>query len=202
MSCAAHRVRGGFTLIELVVAMIISCILVLAAGTLLASGHRTWNRIYDSANKSIKADAVAAVGAFNAMGRKSDGGSYVLTGPSGRIGRTPMATVMVLDDEVEFKYWSYARDGRNKPRPSITPTHYARFYFDRVNKQLKVEHGRLMPAETEDYTQVLAENVTVCEFAHVTTRGIGHKCVRMNLTLQDPCDGEILEVETASLLRN
>jgi len=186
------RKRGfGFTLVELIMAMLVSLVLILVVGIVLAGGQRSWNRTYNSANKRIKSDALGAASVFSSIGRKSDRGSYILN-DSG---------------DIEFRYWSYARDGRSRREPRATPTHFANFIFDEGAEQLKVDYGKLYPSRRLESTQVLAENVTGCLFTHsLKSQGNnvipGQGCIRMVLTLTDPEDGEAVTVKSAVLLRN
>jgi hypothetical protein len=55
-------------------------------------------------------------------------------------------------------------------------------------------------------TRILAENVTtdpnIGTFSHTTLNGVGQGCVRINITLTDPEDGEAVRVVTATMMRN
>ena len=62
-----YKFRSGLTFIELVLAMAMNLIVVLAVGTLMVGGNRSWLQTFDSANKKIKQDALATTVAFSSV---------------------------------------------------------------------------------------------------------------------------------------
>jgi len=204
------KYRRGFTLIEMIMGVLISLILILAVGVLLAGGQQSWQQTYHKANKQIKIEALGATALFGAVARKSDhrnyiltDSTYILTGSTSRASGTPAGMVVLSSTEVEFRYWAdHSREGRSRRLPSKEPTHYARFYFDKTAGELKVDYGRLLPDRKQDRIQILAHNVNFCKFDHTVVNGLGQGCVRMVLTLRDPEDGEEITVKTAAGLRN
>ncbi|MBW2093135.1 MAG: hypothetical protein JRI34_13560 [Deltaproteobacteria bacterium] len=113
---------------------------------------------------------------------------------------------VVSGEAVEFRYWTESRSGR-KLRTDTTaekdPTSYACFYL--TGDKLQADYG---PYPYSPYarkvarTVVLAENVADLRFSRTTLNGIGTGCVRMDLTLKDPVDGEEVSVMVATLMRN
>lgn len=181
----------GFTLIELMMAMLISCVLILVVGVLLANGHRSWNRAYRSVHRQIKSDALAAMAIFNSVGRKSDSRNCKITSLN-----TTEVDASLDAPRVEFKYWHYSRDGRTHQKPQAAATHYAHFYFNEGDSELKVEYGTVSGDQPKS-TRTFA-NVTSCDFNTTGANG----CVSMDLTFTDPLDGEAISVKTITSMRN
>lgn len=215
--------RSGLTMIEMITAMMINVIVILAAGTLLVGGNRTWQRTYDLANKNIRQDALAATIAFESTGRKANRLSYRIYEVDGSFFAPAVPQTsgqeVVSGDAVEFRYWDVALDQTDSyDLMNITriATAYALFYLE--DGKLMLDHGPYPPgaiAEGGSYrnitgvtTTVLAENAstdedsTVGAFSHTMVGGVGQGSVRMNITLTDPDDDESVRVMTATLMRN
>jgi len=220
-----YEFRSGLTLIELVVAMTINLMVVLAIGALLVGGNRAWQHTYNSANKKLKQDALATTMAFGSMGRKANRLNYTIYKGDGSnftpaLPQTKDPQEVVSGDAVEFRYWdveldktdSYSLMDVNK-----TATAYAFFYLD--GDQLKVDYGSYPPGavpagggskNTSSITTevLLAEHVSVDKgstagaFSHTTVGGTGQGSVRINIVLTDPTDNETIRVMTATLMRN
>ena len=226
MCSESGKFRSGVSLIELIVTMAISSMLVLVVGVLLVSGQRSWQKTYDSANKQIKQDAQAVTSAFGSVGRKSNRLGYTIYDISG-VTFTPAEPQtsdpeeVVSGDSVEFRYWDVELDEEDtEDLMDVTKeaTAYALFYLD--DDQLKVDYGPYPPGGIPDgggsrYTNgvttiVLAENASadsdpntsVGVFSHTTLNGVGRGCVRINIILTDPEDGEAIKVMTAAFMRN
>lgn len=218
-----YRFRSGLTMIELITAMMINVMVVLAAGILLVGGNRTWQHAYDSANKKIRQDALAATVAFESTGRKANRLSYRIYEVNGSSFTPAVAQTsgeeVVSGDAVEFRYWDVAldkTDSYNLMSVTKTATAYALFYLE--DGDLKLDHGPYPPGAIADgggyrnitgvTTTVLAENVSTDEdsdvgaFSHTVFGGAGQGSVRMNMTLTDPDDDESVRVMTATLMRN
>lgn len=222
MRSNSRRFRSGFTLVELVIAIIIAPILVLGVGTLLVSGHRAWQQTYDSAHKKIKEDAHAVAMAFGSIGRKANRLDYTLYDIIGStfipaVPQTSEPEEVVSGDAVEFRYWDVELDtGDTHDLMDVTKTAtaYVLFYID--GGQLKVDYGPYPPGavpaggglrNTSNITTiVLAENVSPANangaFNHVTLNGVGRGCVRINIILTDPEDDDTSRVMTATVMRN
>jgi len=219
-----YKFRSALTMIEMITAMMINVIVVLATGTLLVGGNRAWQKTYDTANKKIRQDALAATVAFESTGRKANRLNYRIYEISGSTFTPAVAQEsdeeVVSGDAVEFRYWDVAldqADSYNLMNVAKTATAYALFYLE--DGQLKLDHGPYPPgaiAEGGGYrnvtgvttTVLLAENVSTDEdsdvgaFSHTVFGGAGQGSVRMNITLTDPDDDETVRVMTATLMRN
>lgn len=222
MRSNSRRFRSGITLVELAIAISIAPILVLAVGTLLVSGHRAWQQIYDSAHKQIKEDARAVAVAFGSVGRKANRLDYTLYDIIGStfipaVPQTSEPEEVVSGDAVEFRYWDVELDTDDTydlMDVTKTATAYALFYID--EDQLKIDYGPYPPGAVPDgggarntsniTMAVLAENVSPADpngaFNHVTLNGVGRGCVRINIILTDPEDNESIRVMTATVMRN
>jgi prepilin-type N-terminal cleavage/methylation domain-containing protein len=221
MKCKFH---SGFTLMELVITMLISPILALVVGILLVSGNRAWQRTFNSTQKQIKQDAQAVTIVFESMARRTNRLGYTIYEVNGNIftpavPRTSNRQEVVSGDAVEFRYWNVDLDKTDSYKlmdVAKTATVYALFYID--DNQLKVDYGPYPPGAVPHgggirnasgvTTKVLTDNVStdsnsnIGAFNHTILNGVGTGCVRINITLTDPEDDEIVRVMTAALLRN
>ena len=220
-----YEFRSGLTLIELIVAMSINFMVVLAIGALLVGGNRAWHHTYNSANKKLKQDALATTMAFGSIGRKANRLVYTIYKGDGSnfTPALPLTTdpqEVVSGDAVEFRYWDVEldkADSYNLMDVSKTATAYAFFYLD--GDQLKVDYGPYPPGAVPEgggskntsgvMTKVLlTEHVSVDKdssagpFSHTTVGGTGQGSVRINIVLTDPADNETIRVMTATLMRN
>jgi len=219
------KFRSGLTLVELVIAMTINLLVVLAAGALLVGGNRAWQHTYNSANKKLKQDALATIVAFGSAGRKANRMNYTIykKEDGAYVPALPVTTdpeEVVSGDAVEFRYWDVELDKADSHSlldSTKTATAYAFFYLD--DGQLKVDYGQYPPGAVPDgggsknnagiITKVLlAENVSIDKdsglgaFSHTTVGGTGQGSVRINIILTDPEDNESIRVATATLMRN
>jgi hypothetical protein len=211
----------GLTLVELVLAMTIVLIVILAAGVLLVSGFRVWRQGFLSAHKKIKQDAQAVMLTFGNIARKSNRlnyGIYKQTGESflPALPESMSDVEVVAGDAVEFRYWDVELDTTDSHKlidTSKTATAYALFYID--GDQLVVDYGPYPPGgvptgggprNTVDIeTVVLADNVSTDSegfFSHTVDGGFGKGCVRINILLTDPDDDEQIRIITGSMMRN
>jgi hypothetical protein len=208
--------------VEVAIGIIITLILISGVGTLLITGHRSWQQTYDSAHKQIKEDAHIVAVAFGNIGRKANRLDYTLYNiiDSTFIPAVPQTTgpeEVVFGDAVEFRYWDVeldAEDTHGLIDTTKTATAYALFYID--GGQLKIDYGPYPPGAVPDggglrntsntTTIVLADNVSLANangaFNHVTLNGIGQGCVRINIILTDPEDNDSSRVMTAVVMRN
>jgi type II secretory pathway pseudopilin PulG len=217
------NIRNGFTLIEIVVAIVINMIVISGVGVLLVGGNRAWQKCYDSANNKIKQDALVTMLEFGNAGRKANrlcytiykniNGSYYPALPE-----TNNPEEIVHGDAVEFRYWDEeidSTDSLNLMDTSKMATAYAFFYID--DKKLKVDYGPCPPGAvpgsngkkntTGVTTNILAENVFTSDaqegaFSHTTRNGVGQGSVRINITLKNPDNDESVQIMTATYLRN
>ncbi len=128
----------GLTLMELIIAMAIMLIVVLAIGIALVDGQRGWSIQYDRIYSDVITDGYVARRKFDA------------------VMRTASREKFLLDDAgswVEVYY--YANDD------SAVVDRYARFYV--TNGNLNVEYGQLDPKETLSVETVCGD-VSSCTF--------------------------------------
>jgi hypothetical protein len=130
--------RRGFSIIEIVVAAAASIIVIIALGTVLAEGQRSWNRMYDRTFSDVVTDSYVARNRFDAVIRKAS------------------RERLLLDDAGSWiEVYYYADDS------STAVDRYARFYV--AGGDLNVEYGKLDPTETLS-TQTVCSNVSSCVF--------------------------------------
>lgn len=220
-----YKFQSGLTVIELIIAMMINLIVVMAIGTLLIGGDRAWQHSYNSANKKLKQDALATTMAFGSIGRKANRLNYIIYNGDGSnftpaLPQTGEPQEVVSGDAVEFRYWDVdldKTDSHDLMDFSKMATAYAFFYLD--GDQLKVDYGPYPPGAVPKgggsknssgvTTEVLlAEHVSVNKnsttgaFSHTTVGGVGQGSVRINIVLTDPNDNEKISVMTTTLMRN
>ena len=131
----------GFTLIELIIAMAIMLIVVLAIGIALVDGQRGWSIQYDRIYSDVVTDGYVARRKFDAVMRSASRDKFLLDDAGGW---------------VEVYY--YADD------TSTVVDRYARFYV--ANGNLNVEYGQLDPKVTLT-TETVCGNVSNCTFAQL-----------------------------------
>ncbi len=128
----------GLTLMELIIAMAIMLIVVLAIGIALVDGQRGWSIQYDRIYSDVITDGYVARRKFDAVMRTASREKFLL-GDAG--------------SWVEVYY--YTNDD------SAVVDRYARFYVD--NGNLNVEYGQLDPKETLSVETVCGD-VSSCTF--------------------------------------
>ena len=218
-----HKLCSGVTLVELIISMVISLIIILAAGVLLVSGNRSWINTYNSAHEQIKIDAQTVMLTFGSMGRKSNRANYVIYDKNGEslypaLPQTSNPEEVISGDAVEFRYWDVDLDTDDTYGlldTKKTATAYALFYLD--GDKLKVDYGPYPPGAAPPdggsrntsniTTTVLAENVTIDPnvdgaFNHTAINGTGRGCVRIKVILTDPRDQDTIDVMTSVMMRN
>jgi hypothetical protein len=136
-----RRCSSGLTLVELSIVMVISVIVLLGLGIVLADSEYSWQKMYERANGQVETDTLVAQKTFDAIVRKAVSDNFLLdTG----------------GHWVEVYYCSSV-DLDSADR-------YARFYcIGDPNRQLNVEYGQLNPKQTLS-TQTLCNNVSSCVF--------------------------------------
>jgi len=131
----------GFTLIELIIAMAITLIVVLAIGMALVDGQRGWSTQYNRIYSDVVTDGYVARRKFDAVMRKASREKFDID-PAG--------------SWVEVYY--YADD------TSTVVDRYA--YFSTANGNLNVEYG-LYPNKETLSIETVCGNVSGCTFAQV-----------------------------------
>jgi len=131
----------GLTLIELLTAMAITLIVILAVGVALVDGQRGWSIQYDRIYSDVFTDGYVARKKFDA------------------VMRTASREKFLLDDTGSWiEVYYYADD------TSTVVDRYARFYT--ANGNLNVEYGKYNPTST-DTIETVCENVSGCIFKQV-----------------------------------
>jgi prepilin-type N-terminal cleavage/methylation domain-containing protein len=215
--------RNGFTLIELIVAIALSCMVMLTVAILVQSGYQSWNRTYNTANANSRLDSIGTITTFCSFGRKSNKNDYYVYSVAGTGSNTTYTQVKpvanpeenLTGQAVEFRYWSHDLTAAMLSATSVADS-YALFYID--SNQLKVDFGTSTGGPTGGAinaaqhrvtgtgvtTVILANHVTNVAFSHTAKdmAGDGNGCVRMNLVINDPADNKINIFLAATYLRN
>ncbi len=139
MSKKKHTVRGGFTLIELMIATVLAVIVTLGISIILADSQRGWHTMYNRIYSDVVTDGYSARRVFDNVLRKASGEKYFVDDAGGWI---------------EVYYYADAN--------STFVDRYARFFSDE-NSQLNVEYGSLNPTVTQA-VQTICGDVTGCIF--------------------------------------
>jgi prepilin-type N-terminal cleavage/methylation domain-containing protein len=139
MSSKQLKRRGGFTLVELVLAMVLALIVISSTGIILVDSQRGWHRMYNKIYSDVVTDSYVARATFDSVVRKASGENYLLS---------------ETGNWVEVYYYA--------DTSSTTLDRYALFYYE-YDGQLNVEYGSLDPRQTLD-VQTICNNVTNCTF--------------------------------------
>lgn len=124
-------------MVELVTAISLLAVVVLAVGILMVSSQKNWNVLYGRVYRQEAIDSPAARAVFEAICRKSSHSKAVLNNNK---------------TSLELYYWN---PGSN----SSTPENYARFYLSGTN--LRVEQGKNKPGEWIPDTNSPAESIHI-----------------------------------------
>ena len=134
----------GLTLIEMLTAIVISTVVVLGLGSVLADNQRGWQMMYNRAYSDVITDAYTARIAFDTIVRKASTQRYKLD---------------LTGQYVEIYYYQSSS--------STEPDRFAKFYTS--GGQLLVDFGDLDPGTfnvlSTTSTQTLAINVTSTVFS-------------------------------------
>jgi hypothetical protein len=210
------RSQGGFTLVELVIAVTASLVILLISGVLLESGQKSWARAFRYANSETQIKALTTTITFGQIGRKSNKLDYKLYNVNGSqfISVAPPAEPdqVIEGKAVEFHYWADEELNSDIMNTSITGDTYALFYLD--DNKLMLNTGPYPPggvdaagnlsSDPEVSTITVAENVVSLKFSHsaLNLDGKGKGCIRLEMTLRDPEDNSLTTVTAATLMRN
>lgn len=135
-----HNRRRGFTLVELLLAALISSILIFAVAVVVSDSQRVWHQSYNHLYADVVTEAHVAQRTFDTLVRRATP-QHVFTDPAG--------------NWVEVHYYQSAA--------STDLDRFAKFYASGQN--LYVDHGILNP-KTISNTDTLAQNVASCTFDH------------------------------------
>ena len=130
--------RKGFSLLELMMATTLACIVVVGVGVVLVDSQRGWNAMYTRTYSDVVTDAHVARRRFDSVVRNAS------------------SQGVLLDDYgnwVEVYYYS-------DPNSSIVDR-YTRFISS--NSQLTIEYGVVEPRQTLN-TETICGNVSSCVF--------------------------------------
>lgn len=109
--------KYGFTLVELMTVIALAGVLTLVVGTLLVSGHRHWNALYNRVHRQEVVDAFATQALFDSIARRASFRKAVISSDG---------------TSLELYYWSQDAD-------TPTPNRFAR--FELVGTELILERG-------------------------------------------------------------
>jgi len=195
--------RKGTTFVELLVAVAISVLPLSAVGVVLVGAHQNWHKAFRSGNREIEIQGQAATAFFGNIGRKAYIDNCVLRSI------TESSDSLVAGKSIEFTYWASSgtqsqRHDQNSSNLQLSPTEYARFYFDEVEKRLKIDYGRFpyYINQTSFATAVIAENVVDVRFTRPKIGNVLQRGVNMEMTLKDPVNNDIVTVMATTLMRN
>jgi prepilin-type N-terminal cleavage/methylation domain-containing protein len=214
--------RNGFTVIELMTAITLGCIVMIPVAMLVQSGQKSWNSSYNTANCQSQLDSIGSITSFCSFGRESNKKDYYVYSTAGSGSSTTYTKVtpvanpeeILTGQAVEFRYWSTGLTAAMLSPTSVTDS-YAFFYVD--SNQLKVDfftstNGTIAKAiDTAKHritagvnTVILASNVTSVAFTHTTKdmAGDGYGSVCMKLIINSPADGQSKTFLAATCLRN
>ena len=168
-----NTTRCGFTLVELMVTSVVSVIVILCMGVVIADSHKGWNSMYTRFNADIVSDSYVVKRVFDSVVRKSS-----------------WKNVSVDNSGQWVQVHSYAAAGSN------FVDRYARFYFQ--GGELHLDRGNYNSGENnpEDLvsTQVICSDVTSCVFT------VAGRSVMMVLQLDD--GDQAINVSMSSLMHN
>lgn len=116
------RNKSALTLIEMMIAILVSSIVVLGMGAVLADAQRGYNSMYNRINSPVVVDAYVAKAAFDAIVRKSD-----MTNVGYNSANTKTITVYYYSDANDYTI--------------LTPDRYATFTADLGDKELTLDVG-------------------------------------------------------------
>ena len=205
----------GFSLVELIMAIAVATIVMMAVALLVYSGQKSWIRAFNATNSESRLGSLDSMIALGAVGRKSNKVDYrlykLVAGQYQRALPISNPEEPIIGQAIEFRYWDTALDA-DLMDPTITATAYAIFYLE--NGALKMTYGPYPPSGIDAAgnirsgadiaTVTLAENVSSVQFGHTTRNmaGDGKGCVRMKLIITDPADGSSKTTLAATLMRN
>ncbi len=152
--------KGGFTMLELVIAMVIAAIVILGVGFMVVDGQRAWGVMYNRIYSDAATDSYVAVKEFDAVVRKASGQKFMLGNDGSWIEvcyPSDASSSGVADRYARFSYTAGGGDSKGR---------------------LLVEYGKLNPKESLT-TKVISEDVSACVFK------ASGRSAQMMLTLND-----------------
>jgi prepilin-type N-terminal cleavage/methylation domain-containing protein len=210
--------RGGrpaFTMIEMIVAIVMSTIVMMTVALLIQSGYKSWLKTFNNANSDSRIDSLDTMIALGTTGRQSNKMNYSLYTVVGGVYAKPLPVVnpdeVLTGQAIEFHYWDPPDLDASLLDPAIPGNAYSLFYLDGTN--LKVDKGIYPPGGVNgghrvtggDVTTItLARNVTSLAFTHTgkNMTGDGKGCIRMRMVITDPVSHETKTTLAATMMRN
>lgn len=215
-----HRTKA-FSLIELLIAISIVAIPILAVGVLLSGASRGWEKIYEDTHSPIRQDAMAVMASLQNFGRQANVSNYHVYNIENNVYTAavpPSGQTAASGEAVQFHYWQQSFDPQNPGANALdsdnTGTHYILYYLD--GNELKVDTGQVVNGvggvnggsrQTDHIisTQILARDVDLTEtirlFSHTVVGGQGNGCINTELTLTNN-ENISIEIKFATMLRS
>ncbi len=138
MTARKTSCSSGFTLVEMMIALVLMIITASAIGAVIVDSQNSWGHLYNRVNGNVVTDGYVAKKKFDAIIRKAGSEQIVLNGNR---------------NWVEVYY--YSSDS------ATVVDRYARFFTS--GKDLMIEYGQLNPKVTLNMETVCA-NVSSCKF--------------------------------------
>ncbi len=139
MSKKEPTVPTGFTIVELMIAVMLAAIVMFGVGAMVVDGQRGWQRMYNHIYSDVATDSYVARKTFDSVVRKASSETFLLD---------------AAGSWIEVYYYE-------DPNSAFVDS-YARFSYDGVG-QLDIEYGRLNPRQTLT-VRTVCENVSSCVF--------------------------------------
>ena len=128
----------GFTLVEMMIALVMMLITASAIGAVIVDSQNSWGHLYNRVNGSVVTDGYVAMKKFDTVMRKASGQQIALDSNK---------------NWVEVYY--YSSDS------TMVVDRYARFFTS--GQDLMIEYGQLNPKVTLDL-ETICNNVSSCKF--------------------------------------
>ena len=139
MSKKRLTVQPGFTIVELMIAVMLAAIVMFGIGAMVVDSQRGWQRMYNRIYSDVATDSYVARKTFDSVIRKASSETFLLD---------------AAGSWIEVNYYA-------DPNSTVVDS-YARFSYDGVG-QLDIEYGIVEPRQTLTIRPV-CENVSSCVF--------------------------------------
>ena len=139
MSKKELTVQPGFTIVELMIAVMLAAIVMFGIGFMVVDSQRGWHRMYNRIYSDVATDSYVARKTFDSVIRKASSEMFLLD---------------AAGNWLEVYYYADAS--------STVVDRYARFSYDGID-QLDIEYGIVEPRQTLSIRPV-CENVSGCVF--------------------------------------